>query len=673
MYAQIAISTPVDHLFTYEIPPELSDKIEIGARVIVPLNRRDAVGYIIELINNLPKNLKDTKIKAIKRLLDEKPAFSKNMLRLIKWMNNYYQRPIGDICKTALPNKLTSIKFTDVKSRKVIIPDESLDDSKGKPLKLTPNQQIVFDSIEKSLVSGKASNYLLHGITGSGKTEIYIKLFERLLELGSQGILLVPEISLTPQLIGRFKKAFGDKVGLYHSGLTDSQRLDQWNKAQNNEISIMVGTRSAIFAPFSKLKLIIIDEEHDSSYKQEDMLTYNARDVAIVRGKFEEALCVMGTATPSLESYYNAKTSLYHYLHLPDRPFGAVLPKVKIVDMCDSYERNENSKFLSYSLISAINDNLKNNKQTLLFFNRRGYANFLLCEDCGHTYVCPNCNITMTYHLKPKKLVCHYCELSVTPPNTCEKCNGINIKYLGSGTEKIESEIEKLFPNAKIGRLDSDTSGKKDHRRNLLNKMHNNEIDILIGTQIITKGHDFSNVTLVGIIDADIALNIPDFRAAEKTFQTITQVAGRSGRTSTDGQVLIQTYNPEHPSIMAAQKHDFKAFYDRELTSRKEVGYPPFARLANIKLLSSKEDRVIDSSKKIAKMLKRFKNGKISILGPAPAVLDKIRGKWRWQILIKGSSAKELNNFLHSVRPYIDELTPSGVKINIDVDPINLL
>lgn len=676
MYANIAVPAPLHKLFTYRIPEALKAQTVPGMRAVVSFRKRHVIGYIISLTEKAPERGETKEIKEITDLPDSEPLFRPKFLKLVQWIADYYCAPIGDVCKATLPNAFSKLpKRTIAKTlRKTEIAYDKSNTAVG--LQLKEEQMSAFEQLKKIIGPPSFSATLLHGITGSGKTEIYLRLIADVLKKGGETIFLVPEIGLTPQLLSRVRERFGKLVSIYHSGLSDSIRLNEWEKMRRGKTKIVVGTRSAVFAPFPNLGLIIVDEEHDTSYKQEESPRYNGRDTAVMRAKLEEIPVVLGSATPSIESFYNAKTKKYHYIHLEKRATGAELPKVELIDMCAARngKRHQN---ISRALITEISKSLRDKHQVMLFLNRRGYAPFVLCKDCGFTPTCPNCEITLTYHLQNRSLVCHYCNFKIRAPDICEKCGGIDIKPLGLGTQKIEKELSELFPGARIARLDRDIAGKKNAVRDILKKMKNGLIDILVGTQMITKGHDFSNVTLVGIIDSDISLNIPDFRASERTFQLLTQVAGRAGRGEHPGKVLIQTFSPHQPPIQCAKEHDYFSFYDMEIKQRKSCEYPPFTRIANITLKGNNEKKVSEYSEVLGRHLNSLKTKglkeELTILGPAPAVLKKISGKYRWQILLKGKKVSVLSSVLKEAIKFSEKNAPSGVNVIIDVDPANTL
>ncbi len=660
-YVEIAIPVPLKRTFTYSVPDGVEARV--GSLAVLPFGHRTMTGIVM----GASSSRGNVKIKNIIEVLHSAPVFSQKMVDLLKWIADYYCAPIGEVCKAALPLEFSR---RTKKKREVMPKDTIIDDVflSAPEFKLKDSQAKAYETLKSEVRSQKFGTTLLHGITGSGKTEVYLRLFEDVLKTGKEAIFLVPEIGLTPQVLGRLTARFGDLIAISHSGLTPAKRAYEWKRMQDGSAKIVIGTRSAIFAPFKNLGIIVVDEEHDSSYKQDESPRYNGRDVAVMRAKMENIPCVLGSATPSIESFANAKNGKYHYLHLPDRPTGALLPDVDVVDM---REVNAGS-VLSPQLIGAIGEALTRKEQTMLFLNKRGFASFILCQECGHTYTCPNCNITLTYHKHENTLLCHYCDYKTPPPQKCEKCGSSRVIPLGTGTEKIETELKNYFPKAKVERLDRDTTTKVGVRPKILSNMKQGSTDILIGTQMITKGHDFPNVTLVGVIDADMSLNFPDFRAPERTFQLVTQVAGRSGRANRKGTVIVQTFMPEHYAIAAAQTHDFFRFFDEEMPARRELGYPPFGRLALIRIQGLKEKMVETSAKDLFRKLSTINYKPLTVLGPAPAPLAKVRGKFRWHILIRSGDIKAVRQMIDRVAECESGL-PKGIKVIVDVDPINML
>jgi primosomal protein N' (replication factor Y) (superfamily II helicase) len=550
------------------------------------------------------------------------------------------------------------------------------------PYLLSEQQEICLSAMKKGIDKGTFSTYLLYGVTGSGKTEVYYNAISHAISLNKQAILLVPEIALTIFTEGLFRSRLGNRVALFHSGLSDGERYDQWMMMAKGEIDLVIGARSALFAPLSRLGLIIVDEEYDSSYKQEEAPRYQARDAAVARAKMANAIVVLGAGTPSVQSYYNTGKGQYRLLEMPERVENRPLPDIKIVDMKTMLETGHGDKktLLSPVLRNALIENYERGKQAILFLNRRGFSKIYLCPACGEPIKCPNCDLTLTYHLHARELACHYCEYRIAPDNRCPSCRHEGMIPFGFGTEKLEHELADSIPYARIARFDRDSTRKKGQIDNILKSFSRHELDILVGTQMVTKGYDFPDVTLVGVVSADLSLSFPDFRAGERTFQIISQVAGRAGRGVDKGQVIIQTFNPAHYAIESARKHDFKSFYECEIRMREMLNYPPFGYLACIRFSGNDKDAVQVKAGKIAHEMKTIltnwpKKGKtIQVMGPTEAPLAKLRGKYRWQILLKSKNSNVLHYFLERVR---DASTPvlkgSGVSMMIDIDPYQML
>ena len=550
----------------------------------------------------------------------------------------------------------------------------------GPPWVLSEKQKSSVDRIGQALRSQQFCPFLLHGVTGSGKTEVYLQAVHEVLAQGRQALLLVPEIALTAQLIAYFRSRIVLPMAVLHSNLSSRERADEWRRIQKGGVPLVIGVRSAIFAPLDRLGLIIVDEEHDPSYKQEEKLRYNARDLALMRGKMENAVVVLGSATPSLESYYNAQRNKFQILSLPWRIDHRPFPEIRIVDMREEQRVKGSPRILSRPLEDALRQNVENNQQALLFLNRRGFSTFALCRDCGFVYQCPNCSVSMIYHLTDKSFRCHYCGCSLPALSRCPQCSSIHLMLFGVGTQRLEEEVKKKFPQVKVGRLDRDAVTRKISHQRILNQVRRGEVNLLIGTQMITKGHDLPRVTLVGVLAADLSLNLPDFRASERTFQLLTQVAGRAGRGKLPGKVIIQTYNPQHYSVQMAKAQDFSAFYKKESQIREELGYPPYSRLVIFRLegnVQAKMQKYVQAfSQMVGHLLaqKKIFQDHLEILGPAPAPLAKIRGKSRWQVLLKGKKWNVLHDFAAAVlKKAEEELNVSGVKLTVDVDPVNML
>ncbi|HEX9830319.1 MAG TPA: primosomal protein N', partial [Thermodesulfobacteriota bacterium] len=536
------------------------------------------------------------------------------------------------------------------------------------PPRLTPDQEIALHKIIEAVKRGRFLPFLLHGVTGSGKTEVYLRVIDEVIKKGKEAVVLVPEISLTPQLVKRFRGRFGKRVAVIHSALSDGERFDAWRMARRGNVKIIIGARSGIFAPFKNLGIIVVDEEHEPSYKQEEAPCYNARDLSLVLGKMTNSVVVLGSATPSVESYANSLREKFAYLSLPLRVEDRSLPDVEVVDMKD-----EGGVIFSKRLKEAIIENFEEKRQTILFLNRRGFSTLIVCQACGNILTCPNCSISLTYHAKEDSIRCHYCGLSEQFLRSCRNC-GKNMISLGMGTQKVEEEIKRILPEARIARMDRDSISGKLKLLRLYEKLEKKEVDVLIGTQMVAKGHDLPGVTLVGVISADLSLGIPDFRAGERTFQLVTQVAGRAGRGEEPGTVIVQTYNPEHPSIRFAVEQDSKGFLNEELQLREELNYPPFSRLVNLRFQGSIESEAADVAKRAGDAARKLKSnlpiGTMSILGPSPSPIYKIRNQYRWQMLLKSSNVNTLHKFSKQLISFFSR-NSGRVKVSVDVDPVS--
>ncbi len=545
---------------------------------------------------------------------------------------------------------------------------------KTEKLKLNEEQEQAYQKIEQAIEEEKDSEFLLFGVTGSGKTEIYMQAIEKAISKGKTSIMLVPEISLTPQMVERFMARFGkEKIAVLHSKLSIGERYDAWQKIASGKIDIVIGARSAIFAPIQNIGVIIIDEEHDSSYQSEMTPKYHAKEVAQILSKENSCPLILGSATPEIGTFYKAQKGEIELLELKKRANNSSLPTVQVIDLRDELQ-NGNRSMLSVKLQEAIKENLEKKQQTILFLNRRGYSTFVMCRDCGYTVKCKNCNITMTYHLKQDKLKCHYCGYEEKKVTVCPVCKSTNIRYFGTGTQKLEQEVQKLFPQATTIRMDVDTVSKKNSHEEILNRFKEENIDILIGTQMVVKGHHFPKVTLVGVIAADSSLNIEDFRANERTFQILTQVAGRAGREKLQGKVFIQTYNPDSLAIEQAKEQDYKEFYESEIPIRKQLKYPPFCDIIVLGFSSEKEQEVIKQAKKIHEYLKnRIITEKIGILlySPVPAPIDKIKNKYRWRMIIKCIYNEQINTLLHQAIEQNE--CKKSISQTIEINPSNMM
>lgn len=729
-YAGVIInneSSKVDRPFTYLIDENMQQHIKIGQRVKIPFGRGNKIvdGFIIELFNNCEfKNL-----KGILEICDDFTVFGEKDIELIKIMRKKYLCTYLDCIKLLIPkgimkgmkhkvNKVVSIKtslsgrylndnysniFNIVKNNNGVYTKNQISNNFNVSLSsintlinhgfldcdvkivdrinnreyeeysekvLNIRQRAAVDEI----MNGKSNQFLIHGITGSGKTEIYMKLVSLMLEQGKESIILVPEIALTPQMLERFKGRFGKDIAVFHSKLSDGERYDEWLRVKEGRAKVAVGARSALFLPFSNLGLIVIDEEHEASYKSDVTPKYNAVELAQIKCQIENCRLVLGSATPSINTYYKAMEGSIRLIKLNERADGAKLPDVHIVDMKNELMNNNKSMF-SRKLYDEIEEKLKKKEQIILFLNRRGFSTFVSCRKCGYVFKCDHCDIAMTYHSKSRKLVCHYCGSTKELPSVCPNCKSRYVKYFGVGTEKIEQEVLKCFPSARTLRMDYDTTRAKHAYEKIYNKFKNGEADILIGTQMIAKGLDFKNVTLVGVIAADLSLNLPDYRANERTFQLINQVSGRAGRGSKEGEVVIQTYSPESSAIIAASKNDYEGFYNEEIQVRKLMDYPPFKRILSINLSSENENLLIKNTQNIGLLLKNkfIKSSNIKILGPCPCIISKIKEMYRWQIILKGDFD---DVFAEKVKKIVYESIKTdynSIRISIDINPTNLL
>ncbi len=613
-------------------------------------------------------------IDEINMLIDEEKIKSEKHIRVLKFLQQNDGIYISDlklltdvskgILKTLEKNGHIEIIEKQIERNpfinKNIIPD--------KPKKLNSEQKKCFNGISSNIENNEFSKNLIYGITGSGKTEIYLQLIQKVLEKGKDAIVLVPEISLTPQMVDRFLARFGNNIAVLHSKLSVGERYDEWQKIAKGEAKIVIGARSAIFAPVKKLGIIIIDEEHDMSYKSDSTPRYNAKDLAKYIAEKNSCPLVLGSATPDIITMYQAKNNDINLYELTKRANNANLPNIEIVDM-----RNElaigNKSMLSLKLQNEIEKNLKNKKQTILFLNRRGYSTFIMCRECGFVAKCKNCNISLTYHMSENKLKCHYCGFECGIIKECPKCKSKKIKYFGTGTQKLEDEVNKLFPNSSTIRMDIDTVSKKNSHEEILNKFKNENIDILIGTQMVVKGHHFPNVTLVGVITADSSLNLEDYRAVEKTFQTLVQVAGRAGREKNTGNVIIQTYNPDHYAIIDSQKQDYSLFYNQEIELRKVLNYPPFCDIIMIRFSGNNLNQIQNLANFVYKKINEVKKDNMLIYKPVPSPIDKIKNKYRWRIIIK---CKLTSNVLDIIQYGIQDEKISKIKdasIIVDVNP----
>ncbi|MBR6689854.1 MAG: primosomal protein N' [Bacilli bacterium] len=712
MFADVLVelkAKKIDKTFTYLIPNNLKDKIKVGIRVLVPFGKQTLEGFVL----NIGKDKEiDYELKEIIDIVDINPVINNEMLELGKYISkktfcnlinayqtmlpaalkahknfkvnkkyisyisliddtyipkNDNQKEIIDLLKKGviLKSELTKISLSSVNtllSKKVIeeIKEETyrLCDNNlynDKKVILNEEQQIVVNTVLEN--KDKFIPYLLHGVTGSGKTEVYMNIIEKVLEDGKEVIVLVPEISLTPQMVNIFKSRFKNSIAILHSALSDGEKYDEWRKIERKEVNIVIGARSAIFAPFTNIGLIVLDEEHSDTYKQDNNPKYDAIDIAIKRAKTYNCPIILGSATPSIESYTRAKLGTYKLLELKNR-VNKTMPEVKIIDMKEEIKKGY--RILSKELISDITDRLNKDEQVILLLNRRGYSTTITCKECGATIKCPNCDIPLTYHKNGNKLNCHYCNHTTYKPINCPECNSKNINSFGMGTEKLEEEVNKLF-DCKTVRMDIDTTRKKGSHERIINDFKNKKYNILIGTQMISKGLDFDDVTLVGVINGDATLNIPDFRSGERTYSLLNQISGRSGRSTKPGKVIIQCFNTDHYSIDYASKNDYYNFYKEDMNIRKKLKYPPYYNLCLIKLIGTDYNELNNEAFKIKDYLS---DSNSIVLGPSPCTIPKIYNKYYIQIIVKYKNIKEIYDRLK----FIIEKSKINSKISIEID-----
>ena len=723
---QVAVPTPLYRAFDYlsSLP------LMAGARVRVPFGKRDLIGMVLGEVKE--SEVPPSRLKAIVQALDVDPVLPTSLLNLLLWAADYYHHPLGEVIHTALPVRLRQgrpAEITGVAVWVLTAEGKALD---PESLKRAPVQRRLFDILstapegldgeqlaqvtprwapaiktmhtkgwvssyqrELPLVSnseiqgppelntgqkaavaavtaelGRFHPYLLHGVTGSGKTEVYLNVIEQVLALGKQALVLVPEISLTPQLVDRFARRFRAPIAVLHSALNDQERLNAWLAARAGKTPIVLGTRSAIFTPLKDPGLIVVDEEHDASYKQQDGFRYSARDVALMRASREKIPILLGSATPSLESLKKAREGAYTLLELPDRTGGAGMPEVRLLDM----RRLKPSEGLSPPLREAIAARLAKGEQSILFLNRRGFAPVWMCYDCGWLAPCRRCDAQLTLHQKRQKLLCHHCGAEQAVILRCPACQGVNLHPLGEGTERVEGALQKFFPHARIERVDRDSTQRKGSLEEKLRRAHEGQVDILVGTQMLSKGHDFPNVTLVGILNADQGLYGTDFRSGERLFQLIMQVSGRAGRAEKAGEVLIQTWHPDHPLFAALQRHDFHGFADFALSERRDTGYPPYSHLALLRAETPAPGaslKFLHEARSLAQRLSPDKS--VQILEPLPAPMERRAGRYRAQLLVQAAGRAPLHAFLARwVAELAEAKFSKKVRWSLDVDPLDM-
>lgn len=720
MYVKVLIETRVksnDMTFTYHVPSNVENNLLIGKRVLVPFSNRTVEGFVL----GYDAKTDDYEIKDIIKIIDDEPVLNDELINLGIYMSKKYLCPLINCYQSMLPKalkagvkngggikKLLYVKLNDnvvnadVKVKRQVEIIDFLKDNKEvlkssirsksslgkliekgivleyhketyrkveteldrKEILLTKEQKLVSKTIKSYL--NKQLVTLLYGVTGSGKTEVYIDVVKEVVKSGKSAIILVPEISLTPQITARFKGVFKDEIAILHSSLSDGERYDEYRKIIRKEVSVVIGARSAIFAPLNNIGIIIIDEEHSESYKQENNPRYSTLDIAVERSKTHECPVILGSATPKIESYARAKKGYYQLLELPSRVNNKPLPKVSIVDM--KKEIRKGNAIFSDELRNKINDRLIKKEQVMLLLNRRGYANYLTCNNCGFVFKCPNCDITLTYHKTSGMMRCHYCGYASKKLEVCPACKEKSIKQMGVGTEKLEEKIKEEFPLAKVLRMDADSTSKKGSHNKIISSFNTGEYNVLVGTQMISKGLNFPCVTLVGVINADVSLNIPNFRSSEQTFSLLDQVIGRSGRADKEGEAVIQTFNPDHYSIICASNHDYKSFFNHEMYVRKKLNYPPFCFITLIKISSKDFNYGIGEAKKISNYLRQnLKN--TSVLGPSIASVLKVNNNYNFSVILKYKKEEKLYYFLNQIIKIYEG--NAKIKVSLDFDPIN--
>ena len=729
MYLGIIVNNEavkVDRIFTYKVPERLYSKVKTGRMVTVPFGNgnKKIYGFIIDIFYDIDDN---TKLKEIVDINDNMEFLTQENIRLIDIMRKKYLCTYLECIKVMVPNGIT--KGTTFKTKNSIVIGRPLVDKYNKEeyinitnfieennglynkaeltsefkfslsrintlikygfleikktivnrynentykryeeRMLNPTQQKCVDTI---LLNSGNNKFLIHGITGSGKTEIYMNLVKEMIKKDKDSIILIPEIALTPQMVERFKGRFGRDIAIFHSRLSIGERFDEWMRVKMGNVKVAIGARSAIFLPFSNLGLVVIDEEHETSYKSDSDPKYHARDIASFKEEIEGCKVVLGSATPSVETYHKATEGEYDIITLNERADGAKLPTIDIVDMREELKEGNKSMF-SKRLHEEMIECLEKKEQAIMFLNRRGYSTFVSCRECGYVFKCSNCDISLTYH-NDNNLTCHYCGAKEKTLKMCPKCKSKYIKYFGVGTEQLEQSVRKTFLDSKPLRMDFDTTRGKDSYERIYRDFAAKRYNVLIGTQMIAKGLDFKDVTLVGIIAADLSLNLPDYRAAEKTFQLVTQVAGRAGRGNKSGKVILQTYNPENYSIIYAAKNDYKGFYEEEIAIRKLRNYPPFSKILCINLSSENEENLIKCIQDLADKIriKSYESDKIELLGPCPCGVSKIKSLYRWQIILKG---KFHDDYAMDIKDLVyEQINYKNIRIGIDINPNSLL
>ena len=726
--AKVVVEISLDREFDYLIPASLQSTIGVGSQVQVPFHGRDLRGFVVGITD---RSAHEDRLKEIAGVVGERPLIPDHVMKLAYWIADYYCAPIEHAVRTVLPSAVrrrgaqhkkqlevsllnpdgvgssalqkkvvellrergpmrlrdlkaelgcsdSPIRTLDKNEIVAIEPVAQLRDPlagmelvRTEPFALMDGQQEALNTIHKAVAATPRETVLLQGVTGSGKTEVYLQAIQSTLDRGGGAVVLVPEIALTPQAVERFRARFGAGVAVLHSGLSDGERHDEWHRIRDGQARIAVGARSALFAPIESLGLIVVDEEHEPTYKQEESPRYHARDAAVMRGRLEGCCVVLGSATPSLESSRNVQSGRYRLARMDDRVDHRAMPLIRVIDMVAEAERNGQPSLFSSALIEGLYDRLDRGEQVMLFLNRRGFSSSIQCESCGYVNECSACSVTRNYHKAARRLLCHICGSEESLPDRCPCCGQAPFKFAGSGTEKMEEILGKLCPRARIARMDSDTMRRKEAYQEVLDRFRSGQIDILLGTQMIAKGLDFPNVTLVGVLNADIQLHVPDFRAGERTYQLLTQVAGRAGRGDVPGEVLIQTYTPHHPAIQAAQKMDASIYLEEDLTFRKQMNYPPFAHLVLITFKGLVEAEVASQLELFMARLSPLLPETVQVAPPMPAALARAKGFYRYQVMLRCEHTvkitKPVKHALGMTR------LPMGIKVTVDVDASSLL
>jgi primosomal protein N' (replication factor Y) len=669
VYADVAVPVPLRRTFTYTVPESLASSIVVGSQVEVPLGPRTSPGFVVELGTRAP-DVGEGSLRAIAKVTYPEPVFDAEILGLARRVADYYLASLGEVLMTALPGGLRA----EALRARPVREDPTIGLAKIAE-RLTPAQRAVRRRLDAATRAGAFGVFLLHGVTGSGKTEVYTRIAEDVVARGGQVLVLVPEIALSFQVVERLRLAFGERVGVIHSRMTRRARQDTWRAARAGELSVVVGARSAVFTPLPSLGVVIIDEEHDGAYKQSDAPRYHAREVAIFRAEMRGIPILLGSATPSLETYANAVRGKFELLRLPERIDSRPTPSVRFEDLRVVDDAERGPVIISDRLAREIDARLTRREQTILFLNRRGYAPFVQCRECGESLRCSQCDVSLTYHRTDGSVICHYCGERRERVRACAACGSTRIFFGGVGTQKVEEELEALFPEARVLRLDFDATRRVGSHQKILRAFGRHEGDILLGTQMVAKGLDFPRVSLVGVINADAGLNMPDFRSAERSFQILTQVAGRAGRADLAGEVIFQTYYPEHYTLVTAGRQDYVAFFRREMEARGEVGYPPFSRMTNVLFDGAREERVVDAAERVADTLIETAPGGVRVLGPAPQPLSRLKGKHRWHLALRSPRYVALRAACEETLSIWDRVRREirGVRLTLDVDPIDLL